>query len=61
MPINTNIGFISITISLGLVTIADNRKLKLKEFIDRADQALYKAKNCVRDQICIWTPELAEG
>ena len=60
-PINTYRGLISITISLGLATIADNRELKLEEFIDRADQALFKAKNSGRDQIYIWTPELAEG
>jgi PleD family two-component response regulator len=52
-PINTYRNLLSITISLGLATIAGNRELKLEEFIDRADQALFKAKNSGRDQIGI--------
>ncbi|MCJ7532308.1 MAG: response regulator [Anaerolineales bacterium] len=52
-PINTYRGLISITISLGLATIPDNRELELEEFIDRADKALFKAQNSGRDQIGI--------
>jgi len=54
--IATEYGNFSITISLG-VTGFDKYCIELKELIERADQALYHAKNTGRDRVVVWPIE----
>ncbi|MFK8069234.1 MAG: GGDEF domain-containing protein [Gammaproteobacteria bacterium] len=50
-PISFNDNSISITISLGAAQLKNNEKLE--ELIERADQALYEAKETGRNRVCL--------
>jgi diguanylate cyclase (GGDEF)-like protein len=52
-PCPTDAGPIPITISLGVATI-DSKCRDLESLLDRADQALYEAKQSGRDRVCTW-------
>ncbi len=56
-PINTYRGAINITVSLGVAAVAGEPALTLETLIDRADQALYVAKNKGRNSVGIWVEE----
>ncbi len=43
------------TVSIGISTTSPVKEDSLKDFLDRADQALYKAKACGRNQVCIYS------
>jgi diguanylate cyclase (GGDEF)-like protein len=45
-----------VTVSLG-VAVCQSGNLEEKEFIRRADQALYRAKEMGRNRVCVWQPE----
>jgi diguanylate cyclase (GGDEF)-like protein len=45
-----------VTVSLG-VAVCTEALLDEKEFIRRADQALYRAKELGRNRVCVWRPE----
>jgi diguanylate cyclase (GGDEF)-like protein len=45
-----------VTVSLG-VAVCTEALLDEKEFIRRADEALYRAKDLGRNKVCVWRPE----
>lgn len=47
---------LSVTVSFGVAQLVPRRRLK--EIMERADRALYEAKNNGRDQVVVWTAEL---
>lgn len=51
---------LQVTVSIGVAIWASGDEPRdsgaVDELMDRADQALYAAKNAGRDRICIWTP-----
>ena len=47
---------LSVTVSFGVAQLVPRRKLN--ELMERADRALYEAKNNGRDQVVVWTAEL---
>lgn len=48
---------LSVTVSVGVAQLAPRRPIE--EIIERADKALYVAKESGRDQVRVWTAELA--
>jgi diguanylate cyclase (GGDEF)-like protein/PAS domain S-box-containing protein len=50
----TSSGPLQITISFGIATLNEGDDISLDQLIDRADQALYQAKNSGRNQIYAW-------
>ena len=46
---------LTVNVSLGLATLTDDCA-SVDELISRADQALYKAKQGGRNQVCAWSP-----
>lgn len=51
-PISTEFGLLSVTISLG-IAILEGDTMGLKELLEHADQALYKAKESGRNRVCV--------
>ena len=49
----------NITVSIGVCEV--NQELSILKMIDCADQALYKAKENGRDQVCVFVPEKFES
>ncbi|WP_193185909.1 diguanylate cyclase [Nisaea sediminum] len=47
---------LSVTVSFGVAQLVPRRRLK--EITERADRALYEAKNSGRNQVVVWTAEL---
>lgn len=47
---------LSVTVSFGVAQLVPRRNLK--DIMERADRALYEAKNNGRDQVVVWTAEL---
>jgi diguanylate cyclase (GGDEF)-like protein len=54
--IPTRVGNMSITISLGVVTLDDTCRT-LEELLDRSDQAMYASKRTGRNKVSNWKPE----
>ena len=48
---------VSITASVGVVSIKSEDDLLLDKILDRADQALYRSKQTGRNQVSIWGSE----
>ena len=44
----------NVTISIGICEVSE--QLSILKMIDRADQALYKAKDSGRDRVCLFVP-----
>jgi diguanylate cyclase (GGDEF)-like protein len=51
--LNTERGPITMTLSLGVVAL-NGRCTDLEALLERADQALYVAKQTGRDRVCVW-------
>ena len=49
----------NITVSIGVCEV--NQELSILKMIDCADQALYRAKENGRDQVCVFVPEKLES
>ena len=49
-----------ITASMGLFTLSGDVDIKVKDFVDRADQALYAAKEAGRNRVSVWAGEEKE-
>jgi diguanylate cyclase (GGDEF)-like protein len=45
---------LKVTISLGISTLSEDAAKDIQGFIDRADQALYQAKEKGRNRICVY-------
>lgn len=56
IPVGRDEGFL--TLSVGFVTLQSGQQTSIENLIELADQALYKAKNCGRNQLCMWTQDL---
>lgn len=54
MPYKTNKLDLEIKISLGIAALTDPKSMSLEELVDKADQALYEAKEKGRNQIKIF-------
>jgi diguanylate cyclase (GGDEF)-like protein len=54
-PIQLDQTTVSVTISLGLACLGPERDLSLNTLIDRADQAMYLAKQQGRNRVVTWT------
>ncbi len=48
-----------VTASMGLFTLSGNTEIAMKDFLDRADQALYVAKEAGRNRVSVWAGEEA--
>lgn len=58
-PIAADFGEIQITISLGIAsTTSISPPLSVEKLVDRADRALYQAKNSGRNQVVVYEPDL---
>lgn len=56
LEINTKRGTARVTISVGITFISSGERIDLEMFLDRADQALYRAKENGRNQVWVWNP-----
>lgn len=56
-PIQTDKGPVTVTVSIGVAALPDRGKLTLDGLLDRADQALYAAKQAGRNQFQVWHPD----
>ncbi|MBL8058530.1 MAG: sensor domain-containing diguanylate cyclase, partial [Anaerolineales bacterium] len=57
-PIPTDRGPVSVTLSLGLAEMEAGYDISLETLLDRADQALYAAKQAGRDRLVCWDSRL---
>lgn len=48
---------LKLTISLGIATFPEDAKEDIRELIDRADLALYQAKQTGRNKVCLYQPK----
>jgi diguanylate cyclase (GGDEF)-like protein/PAS domain S-box-containing protein len=55
-PIAIDKDRVSVTVSIGVAALTDVRGATLEQLLDRADQALYAAKQAGRNQVKIWAP-----
>lgn len=56
IPHTEDTPMLSITVSIGVVSQVPDTTFPLSDFISRADEALYKAKNAGRNRACLYTP-----
>ena len=47
-----------LTLSVGFATLKSGQQSSVENLIELADQALYKAKNCGRNQLRMWTQDI---
>ena len=47
-----------LTLSVGFTTLKSGQQTSIEHLIELADQALYKAKNCGRNQLRMWTQDI---
>jgi len=57
-PVVTDRGPVSVTISLGAAEMEPGYDISLETILDRADQALYAAKQTGRNTLVIWNTQL---
>jgi len=55
----TPAGAMSVTVSVGVASYSPGDDVDADTLVDRADQALYIAKQGGRDRVCTWSPDLA--
>ncbi|ABA89488.1 diguanylate cyclase [Syntrophotalea carbinolica DSM 2380] len=48
---------VSLTVSVGFVSLSPGSKISIEEVIGRADRALYEAKNSGRNQLRMWSSD----
>jgi diguanylate cyclase (GGDEF)-like protein len=60
MPVDTDSGRLSITVSLGIASLKGKETLTPEELVDCADEALYAAKQGGRNQVMAWTGDVAK-
>lgn len=60
LQITTPRGTASITVSIGMASLLDSGPIDFEVLLDRADQALYRAKNNGRNQVAIWEDSTTE-
>jgi len=53
-PINTDIGLIHTTISIGVAIKGKTSRLTIDQLLSRADRAMYSAKQAGRNRVIIW-------
>ena len=53
-PIETDIGPVHTTISIGVALLGKNNSLTLDQLLSRADRAIYLAKQANRNRVIIW-------
>ncbi len=53
-PFKTGSATLRVTISVGIASISDDGASAIESLIDRADQALYQAKNAGRNRVHLW-------
>jgi len=53
-PIETDIGSVSITISIGVAVMEQANTISLDQLLFRADEAMYRAKRAGRNRVVIW-------
>ena len=53
-PIETDIGPVSITISIGVAVMERATTISLDQLLFRADEAMYLAKRAGRNRVVIW-------
>ena len=63
-PVATDRGPVAVTISIGVASLVTDERLTLEQLLDRADQALFAAKQAGRNQVRTWIrhgPDDASG
>ena len=56
-PIETEKGALTITVSFGVSTLSSDTE-NLMQLLNRADAALYQAKQTGRNRVCVWTDSM---
>jgi diguanylate cyclase (GGDEF)-like protein len=54
IKVETSEGSVSVTASFGIATLKAGQTLTFETLVDRADKALYTAKETGRDRVCVW-------
>ncbi len=55
-PVATEWGPVPVTVSIGVAALADDPHSTLEQLLERADQAMFGAKQAGRNQVRIWVP-----
>ena len=58
-PIQTEKGPVPVTVSIGVAALLNGENLTLEVLLERADQAMYAAKQAGRNQVQVWTGDAA--
>ena len=53
-PVQSGEISVSVTASLGIVSLVNTNNISVEVLLDRADQALYAAKQAGRNQVMVW-------
>lgn len=56
-PIDTSVGEIRVTISIGISGLVDKDEITLDHLLDRADKALYQSKKNGRNRVTVWVED----
>lgn len=56
-PIETNVGDVTVTISIGVSGLIDKDGVTLDHLLDRADKALYQSKKNGRNRVTVWVED----
>jgi len=56
----TNLFSAPLTVSVGIYAYSSGSEISVEEFVDRADQALYHAKEAGRNRVVVWEPQPAD-
>lgn len=60
-PFDTDEVSVNITVSIGVVSLDNSEKVEIEKLFDRADHALYTAKQAGRNRVKIWSDTAAEN